>query len=103
MFATIFTYFKNLGIALDQLFNVLILNGSPYQTMSVNAADEQVKKKVWACWFCNILSVLVQKNHCQKQIDNVPMAEENYFRAAILLFGLAFILEFLLFKIISVI
>jgi hypothetical protein len=73
------TYLENLGIALDMFFNALF-GGVAGQTISMRAALAQKNSQI-ACWFCQFLSWLIQRNHCADQLDGVMMQPENYFRA----------------------
>lgn len=67
------------GLLEDEALCVLI--GGPANTTTSDYAAENMKGYAWAKWLCAALSVLVQKNHCQKQLNNQPMTVCNYIRA----------------------
>ncbi len=84
-------YFKTIGLQFDELL-CAILFGVMNTTISMHVALEMQAGKKWACLFCDLLSLLVQRNHCQDQLDNVPMSTGNYIRAFIALLVLAVII-----------
>jgi hypothetical protein len=81
-------YLIAVGFQLDELL-CAILFGVMDTTISLHVALEAKAGKKWACLFCKFLSWLVQRDHCQDQLDNVPMQLDNYIRALIGLLLLA--------------
>lgn len=65
-------YIQRIGLAVDELLNVIWFSGRPDQTISVHAALEQRKGTRWACVLCKILDVLVERDHCPKQFTEGP-------------------------------
>ena len=64
------SYWLRVLIAIDEFFNVLILNGPPYQTISQHAALAQQAGKQWGCVLCKLLD-MVWTNHCADQLTDV--------------------------------
>jgi hypothetical protein len=77
---SIFDYLKNIGMAEDRLLDAE--TGGPYtETFSLRWARAQADGSTMGCIICSVLAVLIQKNHCAKQLANVPMTIWNYIRA----------------------
>ena len=68
------TWIGRVGVAVDRVLNVLLLDGSDTETVSRHAAEAEVAGKRWGCVVCDVLSVLVQKHHCQLTLD--PAVQE---------------------------
>lgn len=64
-------HFRNLFIALDRFFNVLLFGGRPDDTISLNAAKAEVFGKKWGCYFCKILH-WIDHGHCRRVLNNEP-------------------------------
>lgn len=76
--------FKTDGLDLDRTEGAIL--GAPHQiTISVWCAKAQAKGKRWGCICCKALSILVQHDHCKKQLSGVPMTWLNYIRAFVCL------------------
>ncbi len=73
-------YLDAVGVQLD-CFLCAIIFGIKGQTISIHAALERKAGKKWACLLCAFLSWLVQHDHCQDQLDGIPMGTTNLFRA----------------------
>lgn len=56
-------------LALDQLFNVLIWNGSQDETISshLHRRKEKGILKIYEKWLCNFLKQF-ERNHCRKSL-----------------------------------
>jgi hypothetical protein len=65
----ILDYLKRLGLAIDQVQNVALFNGSQTETVSHHAARAWRDGKKWGCVVCRFLSIVVERNHCAKQLD----------------------------------
>ena len=79
-------------LARDVDAEISALTGGPAnQTVSVRVALAARRGEKWACWFCAVLSVLVQRGHCAAVLTPAPLPWWVYFRAA-LAFALAFAL-----------
>lgn len=98
------SYFQRIGLAVDELFNVVWFNGRPDQTISLHAALDQRKGKRWACVLCRILDVLVERNHCANQFVEGPTGTAAAIRSILALgalflpfYGLAQLVEYVLF------
>ena len=65
------TYILRLLIALDQFFNVLLLNGSEDHTVSGRVGYEafKTKKKHWILAEKVINALFFDKEHCYKSIE----------------------------------
>ena len=97
-------YIQRIGLAVDELFNVIWFNGRPDQTISLHAALDQRKGKRWACILCRILDVMVEHNHCANQFIEGPTGTAAAIRSILALcalflpfFGLYQLVEYLLF------
>lgn len=55
-------------IALDQLGNVLVLNGHEDETISSNAAKASLRGERWGCVLCKVLD-WIDPGHCQDAIE----------------------------------
>lgn len=58
-------YLLNIAIALDQLGNVVLLNGDPRETISEHAAHERVAGRIWGCLLCRVLDGVLRRPHCE--------------------------------------
>ena len=72
------------GTDLDVTENT-VLDGSPRQTISMRCAIAEHQGKRWGCVACALLSVLVQRRHCTRQLIGLPMTTWNYLRAVVAL------------------
>lgn len=83
----------NIGIVEDEDMNVIAFDGQASMTVSVHTSEAAgyrphnvrlpaAQRKWWGCVGCRMLSVLVQKSHCWKVMNGVPMTPWNYVRAA---------------------
>lgn len=63
-----------MGIIEDETLNTLYFDGRANQTLSLHAALAEKKGKRWGCILCNILNVLVEKDHCLNTLLNKPMS-----------------------------
>ena len=79
-FADLWNALKGDGIALDKTEGA-ILGASHGETISLWAAMENRHGKWLAHIACVALSVLVQYDHCHKQLVGQPMKRLNYLRA----------------------
>jgi hypothetical protein len=79
------SYLKNLGVALDEALNVLVLNGDPDQTISYHAALAEEDGRRWGCWLCWALACLVQPRHCPLQLEPGAEPTSAALRAGVLL------------------
>lgn len=81
-----------LGLIEDETLNVAFFDGQANQTTSTHTADadgyrshnEQLPPSARSWWGeigCQMLSFLVQKNHCWNVKNGVPMTAGNYIRA----------------------
>lgn len=61
-------YWKRVLISLDQLINVVFLNGDEDETISSRLGKRQRKGCKFSKFICKILS-LVDKDHCRKSIE----------------------------------
>ncbi len=61
-------YIRNVGLALDKLFNA-VTGGSHDETVSERAAREELVGKRWACKLCKWFHYTVERNHCAKTLD----------------------------------
>ncbi len=66
----------------DVTYSVL-LGGRVGQTLSMRAARGARDGKPGWCALCALLSVLVQRRHCQVTLDGGPMGWTVYVRAAV--------------------
>ena len=80
MFRLIYAYFDRLGVELDVLINVL-LGGNLGETVSMRCALASRSKKWWGCYMCEILHVIIEKDHCAKQFDDSPRVPLTVLRA----------------------
>jgi hypothetical protein len=82
------------GIWEDRLLNVVDFDGSASMTVSTHTALAAgyrpgnirlplPQRKWWGCVGCRMLACIVQKSHCWKVMNNVPMAAQNYLRACL--------------------
>lgn len=82
------------GIWEDRDLNVVAFDGSANMTVSEHTAlaggymPHNVRlapdrRLWWGCVGCRMLAVLVQKAHCWKVMNDVPMTMQNYLRAFI--------------------
>jgi hypothetical protein len=82
------------GMWEDRVLNVVDFDGSANMTVSTHTAlaagyrSYNVRlpwpqRKWWGCVGCRMLSFLVQKSHCWKVMNNVPMVVQNYLRACL--------------------
>lgn len=55
-------------LAVDQLFNVALLNGDEDETISSNAGKRARDGIGWACVLCRFLDLL-DPNHCEKSVE----------------------------------
>ncbi len=55
-------------LALDQLANVVLLNGDEDETISSNAGKSARRGLRWACVLCRILD-LADPGHCERSIE----------------------------------
>jgi hypothetical protein len=83
------SYFKNLGVALDETLNVLLLNGDPGQTISYHAAIAEEDGRRWGCWLCWALARLIQPRHCPLQLEPGAEPTSAALRAGVLLVAVA--------------
>lgn len=74
-------YAQRVGVAEDEALNVIWLDGRPDQTISLHAALEARKGTRWACILCRILSVAIEKDHCEKQFTRAPTSTLAAIRA----------------------
>jgi 1-acyl-sn-glycerol-3-phosphate acyltransferase len=58
------SYFLRILIAIDQLFNVLICNGEPDETMSSAAYRMHAGGRFWGFLMHVINAIFFDKNHC---------------------------------------
>lgn len=86
------SYFYAIGIQLDKLL-CAVLTGSLDTTLSLFAARLAAKGNRPACWFCAVLSMLVQRDHCADQLAGTGMPLGSEVRAFIGLAALAAALE----------
>lgn len=92
-FSDLFSVLKGDFIDLDKTEAALL--GAPKgETISIWAALESKHGKLLAHIACFVFSILIQWDHCKKQLTNAPMFFENYLRAS---FGLLIFAAFLLF------
>ena len=77
---TLWDYFKNLGIAEDEILDA-VTGGPATESFSLRWAHAAANGSRVGCFVCAALSVLVQKNHCAKQLAGQPMSVWNYLRA----------------------
>lgn len=75
-------WLQRVGLAIDELLNVLVFNGRPDQTISLHAAISARGGKRWACVLCRLLSLLVERDHCEKQFQPGPTPLTAALRAA---------------------
>ena len=73
-------YLKNLGIAEDETLDA-VTGGPANESFSLRWARAAANGSRVGCVVCRVLSVLVQKNHCAKQLAGQPMGVWNYIRA----------------------
>jgi len=74
-----YSYLKNLWNAFSQFLNVLLLNGSPNESLSSRAYAEPWPKTMWI-----INKVFFwQNNHCRGAFANELRLSEEYVRKAI--------------------
>jgi hypothetical protein len=82
------------GMWEDRLLNVVDFDGSANMTVSTHTAFAAgyraynvrlpvAQRKWWGCVGCRMLSFLVQKSHCWKVVNDVPMTAQNYLRASL--------------------
>lgn len=67
-----FNYIRHLTLALDHLLNVLLFNGLPNETVSVNAANARNQGKRWACILCRWFDLTIERDHCNKALLPIP-------------------------------
>lgn len=77
------SYLQRVGLAVDESLNVVLLNGRPDETVSKHTAVAAREGKKWACQFCRLLDVVVERGHCDKQFDGLPTTVVVSIRAAI--------------------
>jgi hypothetical protein len=82
-------YPVRVGVAIDEMLNVIFFNGQPYQTISGHAALAAQAGQPWACLLCKILNVIVERDHCQKQFDSQPTKTLVAIRSVVALMALA--------------
>lgn len=81
-----------LGIIEDDTLNVVAFDGQGNQTTSAHTALAAgyrtglprlpfEQRAWWGCVGCRMLSVMVQRNHCWKTLNGVPMTIWNMLRA----------------------
>lgn len=75
------SYPVRVGLAVDELLNVVFFDGEPYETISFHAAVAAQSKKRWGCILCKVLDVVVEKNHCANQLTSGPSTPLTAFRA----------------------
>jgi hypothetical protein len=92
-----FNYCENVGIAFDRLVNASFLAGDKDETVSLHAALDARAGRRWACVFCRVLSVLVQRNHCADQFLPGTSTPATFIRAGIS-FAAAFTILWLLIR-----
>lgn len=82
--ADLWSVIKADGIALDETEAALL--GAPNgETISLWAAMAS-RHGVWLAWVaCAVFSVLIQWDHCHKQLLGQPMKPVNYLRAIVCL------------------
>ena len=83
LFEWLFSRFVQIMLVEDEALNVVAFDGSSNMTVSRHCANAMVQKKLWGCIACKILSVLIQKNHCQNVLKNIKTSTFGYIRAAI--------------------
>lgn len=59
-------YIHRAGVALDRLLNVILWNGDDGQTISEHAAADLLAGKRIGRWACWLLSLLIERGHCEK-------------------------------------
>ncbi len=57
-------YWLHIAVAIDELANVVLLNGFPHQTISEHCALAAQAGKRWGTWACRQLDWLISKGHC---------------------------------------
>lgn len=62
-------YGWRLLVALDQLANVMFLNGVPTETISARAAWSAREGKTWGCILCKVLD-WISRGHCDRVIED---------------------------------
>ena len=73
-------YFLNILIWLDIGVNVLLLGGSPYETLSSRIGKRRDKGDKWACVVCRVLD-WVDERHCSTaQVDDRGKTLPNWWR-----------------------
>ena len=75
------------GKALDVMLCVVLFDGDGSETMSHYAARRRAEGAGWACLFCRLLALLVERNHCAK-----ALAPGDVSRVASVRAGLAMLL-----------
>ena len=65
-FKTVKTYFINILLWIDIGFNVFVMAGSPYETISSRVGKNAKKGKKWAILLKKIIDFLLGKEHCTK-------------------------------------
>lgn len=86
------------GVLADEGLNTET-GGDASQTLSVRTALAAERKERWACILCKALGVVVQREHCEKQLDGAPMHPLNYIRAGIAIaaaYGMQIVLAYFL-------
>lgn len=79
-FRNLWAALKNEGMALDETEGAILGAPKGYK-ISMWWAKEARQGKRWACIGCRLLSILVQKDHCEKQLAGKPMTTLSYLRA----------------------
>ena len=79
------TYLQRVGLALDELLNVVLLNGRPDQTVSLNAALAERRGERWGCLLCKALAKVIEPDHCAKQFSGSPSSLMTAARLAVAL------------------
>ena len=75
-------YLERCGIEFDTAVNVL-LGGALSQTLSLRAALAEKAGERWGCVFCQVLNVLIERDHCAKQFIQGPSPAVTYLRSAV--------------------
>jgi hypothetical protein len=77
---SLWSYLLGVGMAEDETLDA-VTGGPPNETFSMRWAKARAAGSRMGCIICAALSVLVQRNHCAKQLAGHGMSGWEYLRA----------------------
>ena len=73
-------YLLNILIFIDIGINVILLGGSPYETLSSRIGKRRDKGDKWACIICRMLDRLDDRHCSSSQVNDYGMTLKNWWK-----------------------